>query len=128
MDIRLKRAYEEPKPSDGYRILVDRLWPRGLSKENAKIDYWLKNIAPSTELRTWFNHDPAKWNEFKIKYEHELNGNSDALAFVRDKLSDQTVTLVYGAKDIEHNHALVIRDIVNKKKIGFLYTLFGYLN
>lgn len=110
--IKIKRIYEHAAKSDGYRILVDRLWPRGLKKEEAKIDFWLKEIAPSTELRKWFNHEPEKWNEFKKRYHKELAVKQDAVQFILDKQRKQTVTLLYGAKDEQHNHAVVLQGYI----------------
>ncbi len=108
MKVALKRVYEPPSPTDGTRILVDRLWPRGLSKEKANVDLWLKEIAPSTELRRWFAHDPAKWAEFQRRYRAELDTNSDAVSELKAALSDGPATLVYGAKDEAHNDAVVL--------------------
>ena len=110
MNIRIKRVYEQPSHEDGKRILVDRLWPRGLSKEKASVDLWLKDIAPSTELRKWFDHDPSKWAEFKQRYLHELKDNSEAVQVLKDELKQGQVTLVYAAKDEEHNDALVLQE------------------
>ena len=110
MSIRIKRVYEQPSHEDGKRILVDRLWPRGLSKKQASVDLWLKDIAPSTELRKWFDHDPSKWTEFKQRYLHELKNNSEAVQVLKDELKKGQVTLVYGAKDEEHNDALVLQE------------------
>ena len=110
MSIRIKRVYEEPSHEDGKRILVDRLWPRGLSKEKASVDLWLKDIAPSTELRKWFAHDPSKWDEFKQRYLSELKENSEAVQTLKEELKKGQVTLVYGAKDEEHNDALVLQE------------------
>lgn len=113
MAISLKRAYEPPAASDGTRILVDRLWPRGVSKAKAGIDLWLKDVAPSTELRKWFDHDPDKWPEFQRKYRAELKG-SEALAELR-KLSRQGhVTLVYSARDELHNDAVALKKILGR--------------
>lgn len=109
MEILLKRAYEPPGPDDGFRILVDRLWPRGVSKDSAHIDLWLKEIAPSTPLRKWFSHDPLKWDEFRQRYCQELDQNPVAVGQLVDYLRRGPVTLVYGAKDTEHSHALVLR-------------------
>ena len=109
MRVTVKRAYEEPAPDDGTRILVDRLWPRGVSKEKAAIDLWLKEIAPSTELRKWFGHDPAKWDAFQERYRAELSANHDAIRTLKAKISEGPVTLVYGAKDEEHNGAVVLK-------------------
>lgn len=110
MVVKLKRAYEAPSSSDGQRILVDRLWPRGVTKEKAKIDTWLKDISPSTKLRQWFNHDPAKWAEFQTRFTKELASN-DAAAELR-KLIKKPSTLVYSAKDEEHNNAIVIKKFI----------------
>lgn len=111
MSIRLKRVYEAPEASDGKRVLVDRLWPRGVSKEKAKIDHWLKDVAPSTELRKWFGHDPAKWGEFQKRYRAELKG-SPALAELKQLASRSPTTLVYAAADEEHNNAVLLRDLI----------------
>ena len=108
--IHLKRAYEEPAPSDGLRILVERLWPRGLSKERAAVDVWLKDIAPSAELRRWFGHDPARWQEFQKRYWAELEAKSDAVSELRQRLQEGPVTFVYAARDEAHNGALVLKD------------------
>lgn len=107
--IQLKRIYEAPDANDGYRVLVDRLWPRGIKKEKAALDLWLKEIAPSDDLRKWFNHDPNKWAEFEKKYQKELNNHEEAT----DQLlsickKESKVTLLYGAKDEAHNQAVVI--------------------
>lgn len=110
MKIRIKRVYEQPDKHDGRRILVDRLWPRGLTKEKASVDLWLKDIAPSTELRKWFGHDPCRWEEFKKRYLAELKGNSEQIRLLKQELGKGAVTLVYGAKDEEHNEAVVIRE------------------
>ena len=110
MKIRIKRVYAQPDEGDGRRILVDRLWPRGLSKEKASVDLWLKDIAPSTALRKWFGHDPAKWEEFKERYLVELKANKEQTQLLKQELNKGTVTLVYGAKDEEHNDAVVIQE------------------
>ena len=110
MAIRIKRVYQEASHEDGKRILVDRLWPRGLTKEKASVDLWLKDIAPSTELRKWFAHDPSKWDEFKQRYLDELKANSEAVQVLKDELKKGPVTLVYAAKDEEHNDALVLQE------------------
>ena len=111
--IRTKRIYDEPKKEDGFRILVDRLWPRGLSKEKARTDLWLKDIAPSDELRKWFSHDPRKWSDFKKKYKKELKNNPELLNKIKriDK-KEKVVTLLYAAKDEEHNNALALKEIL----------------
>lgn len=108
MNIRIKRVYEPPDKEDGFRILVDRLWPRGLTKEKASVDLWLKEIAPSTELRKWFGHDPKKWEEFKKRYLHELKENNEPVSLLKEQMKKGVVTLIYGAKDEVHNEALVI--------------------
>ena len=114
MDIRIKRVYDATGQDDGYRILVDRLWPRGISKEGAHIEEWLKEIGPSNELRKWFGHEPTKFPEFKRRYEKELHGQADLLKHIRDLAKKQRLTLVYGAKDEEHNQAVVLRDVLLK--------------
>jgi uncharacterized protein YeaO (DUF488 family) len=110
MTLQLKRVYDKPAKEDGMRILVDRLWPRGLTKEKAAVDLWMKEIAPSTTLRKWFDHDPAKWNEFKKRYRKELIGNKEQVAVLKGYLSNGPVTLVFGAKDEEHNDAVVLKE------------------
>ncbi|MCC6543278.1 MAG: DUF488 domain-containing protein [Nitrospirae bacterium] len=113
--IKLKRVYEPAESSDGQRILIDRLWPRGLTKEKAKIDVWLKDIAPSTELRQWFGHDPSKWNEFKKRYISEIKKNNDAASQLTALLIKGNTTLVYGAKDEQHNDAVVLKEYFGNK-------------
>ena len=108
MTIKLKRAYDQPGAEDGTRVLVDRLWPRGLTKEKARVDLWLKEIAPSTELRNWFGHDPARWAEFKRRYRAELKQKKELVAQLKAELKKNPVTLVYGAKDEQHNDAVVL--------------------
>ena len=112
--MKIKRVYEKPEKEDGKRILVDRLWPRGLTKEKAGIDLWLKDIAPSTELRKWFNHDPAKWKEFQKRYQLELENNKEQVSILNELFKKGPVTLVYGAKDREHNEALVLKEWLNR--------------
>jgi uncharacterized protein YeaO (DUF488 family) len=114
MKLNIKRVYEQAAKGDGKRILVDRLWPRGLTKENANIDLWLKNIAPSTELRKWFSHDPDKWKEFRKRYHQELKNNKAQVSILYEELKRGTVTLVYAAKDEEHNEALVLKEWLNR--------------
>jgi len=104
----LKRAYEPAEPEDGQRVLVDRLWPRGVSKEKAAIDLWLKEVAPSTALRQWFNHDPALWEEFQRRYRAELDANGEVVGQLKDVIRAGKTTLVYGAKDEAHNDAVVL--------------------
>ena len=113
-NIRLKRAYDPPSPEDGVRVLVDRLWPRGLAKSEAAIDRWLKEVAPSSELRRWFGHDPRKWNEFRRKYQVELWGRGDLLKELRLAAQKGPLTLVYSARDQEHNQAVVLRDVLER--------------
>ena len=114
MNIQLKRAYEAPAKSDGQRVLVDRLWPRGVAKANAALDGWLKDVAPSTELRKWFGHDPDKWTEFKQRYRKELKDNPawDELVALAKK---GTLTLVYAAKDSAHNEAVVLKSLLEHR-------------
>lgn len=109
MPFQIKRAYEKPARGDGVRVLVDRLWPRGVSKTEAKIDRWLKEIAPSTELRKWFGHDPARWAEFRRRYFAELKTQREGLEELRSLAKEKTVTLVFSAKDTEHNQAVALR-------------------
>lgn len=112
--IALKRVYDEPDPGDGTRVLVERLWPRGLSKERAHVDIWLKEIAPSRELRAWYGHDPEKFAEFRHRYESELASQSGqaALARLRELAKRGPVTLVFAAHDTEHSNAIVLRDLL----------------
>ena len=112
--VALKRVYDEPEPGDGTRVLVDRLWPRGLSKERAHIDLWLKEIAPSRELRTWFGHDPEKFAEFRRRYENEIASETGQTALVklRDLAKRDPVTLVFATHDTEHANAVVLRDLL----------------
>jgi uncharacterized protein YeaO (DUF488 family) len=112
--MKIKRVYEQPEKEDGKRILVDRLWPRGLTKEKASIDLWLKDIAPSTELRKWFNHDPAKWKEFQRRYQLELENNKEQVSILNELFKKGAITLVYGAKDREHNEALVLKEWLDR--------------
>jgi uncharacterized protein YeaO (DUF488 family) len=114
MTIQLKRAYEKPERADGTRILVDRLWPRGLTKEKAAIDLWLKELAPSTELRKWFGHDPRKWRGFRSRYRTELKQRRNQLELIKDKAKEGTVTLIYGARDQEHNEAVVLEQLLHE--------------
>ena len=115
MSLQLKRVYEEPSGSDGVRILVDRLWPRGLSKEKAQVDLWLKEIGPSNELRKWFNHDSARWLEFRSRYREELKHNDEQMALLKQAVSKGSATLLYGAKDEEHNQAVVLYELLIHK-------------
>lgn len=110
MSVAIKRVYDDASTSDGFRVLVDRLWPRGISKDRAKLDLWLKDIGPSDELRQWFNHDPAKFEQFATRYKKELADNP-AVEELRKVINDNDkVTLLYGAKDPDHNQAVVLKD------------------
>ena len=113
MKLRLKRVYEIPSDEDGTRILVDRLWPRGLTKEKARVDLWFKDVAPSTELRKWFAHDAGKWSEFKARYKAELKYRGPQFALLKQAVNRGTTTLLYGARDTEHNEAIVLRDLLS---------------
>lgn len=109
LGLRLKRVYEDPSPADGFRILVDRLWPRGISREKARVALWLKDVAPSHDLRTWFAHDPGKWPAFVKKYSEELEAKGDLASVIREKAAGGTVTLLYAAADAEHNNAAALK-------------------
>jgi len=111
-NVKLKRAYEPPAASDGTRILIDRVWPRGVDKANAAIDHWDKSIAPSTMLRNWFGHDPARWQEFRRRYTNEIRGHREQLDELRACAQSGRITLVFAAHDKIHNHAIVLRDIL----------------
>ena len=114
LSVALKRAYDEPAVSDGTRVLIERLWPRGISKERAHIDIWLKDVAPSTELRKWFNHDPQKFQEFRRRYETELTSEvaQEALAKLREIAKQGQLTLVFAAHDIDHSNAVILQDLL----------------
>jgi len=112
--LRLKRVYEPAAPEDGVRVLIDRLWPRGLTKEKAAIDHWIKDIAPSTELRKWFGHDPDRWPEFRNRYMKELRQHEALLIQIRDLAKEGTVTLLFGAHDEKHNDAVVLQEVLVK--------------
>ncbi|HEY9146912.1 MAG TPA: DUF488 family protein [Thiobacillus sp.] len=112
MDIRVKRVYEAPAAEDGMRILVDRLWPRGLTKEKARIDLWLKELAPSAELRKWFNHEPDKWEEFKRRYLQELQQQPAALAHAIEAMGTGPVTLLFAAREVRFNDAVALREFI----------------
>lgn len=113
--IKLKRVYETPSKDDSVRILVDRLWPRGLTKKEAKIDLWLKDVAPSDSLRKWFRHDPKKWEEFKKRYFKELDIKTSIIKEILDKVGRQKVTLVYGSKDHLNNNAVAFKEYLESK-------------
>jgi uncharacterized protein YeaO (DUF488 family) len=112
--VRIKRAYEAPSADDGTRVLIDRLWPRGLRKGEGAIDHWMKELAPSTGLRKWFGHDPARWEEFRRRYRDELKQNRGELDRLREVARHGVVTLVYSARDKAHNDAVVLRELLNR--------------
>ena len=114
-DVRLKRAYEPPSSGDGTRVLVDRLWPRGVSKTDVAIDLWLKDVAPSTELRRWFGHDPERWDEFRRRYQTELADKAEPLKELQAYARKGTLTLIYAARDEAHNEAVVLRDLLVRR-------------
>lgn len=114
--LNLKRVYEEPSSQDGCRVLVERLWPRGLSKERAALDLWLKDVAPSAELRKWFGHDPARWAEFRKRYLQELKTKEDAIRVLEQKRKEGAVTLLFAAHDLEHNGALVLQTLLARRQ------------
>lgn len=112
--IRIKRIYDKPEKEDGFRILVDRLWPRGLTKEKANVDLWLKEIAPDNALRKWFSHDPAKWNAFREKYNDELKAKPELISQLKQLLKkEKVVTLLYAAKDEQHNNAVALKELLS---------------
>ncbi len=113
--IRIKRIYDPPAPDDGRRVLVDRLWPRGVAKDQARIDEWLKEMAPSDALRKWFGHDPARWEEFRKRYREELKSHGELLEQLRAEGHKGTVTLLFAAKDAEHNNAVVLKEMLEKR-------------
>jgi uncharacterized protein YeaO (DUF488 family) len=116
MSIVTKRIYEQPTRADGFRVLVDRLWPRGLSKVVAAIDLWLRDVAPSTELRTWFDHDVARWPEFRDRYRQELAGHGELLDLLLDlERQHGAVTLLFGARDVDHNEAEVLAEALRER-------------
>lgn len=114
--LRIKRVYEDSGASDGARYLVERLWPRGMKKENLVIDDWLKDVAPSDDLRRWFGHDPAKWKEFQRRYRAELDAHSNAWQPLLDAATRGNVTLLYSARDTEHNNAIVLKEYLEERK------------
>ncbi len=116
--VRLKRVYESPAPEDGRRILVDRLWPRGIKKDDARIGEWMKDVAPSTELRKWFSHDPAKWPEFKRRYKKELAEKSDLVKQLIDHARKGTITLLFAARDTEHANAALLKEVIDQSIVG----------
>jgi uncharacterized protein YeaO (DUF488 family) len=114
--IKIKRIYEPPSAGDGFRILVDRLWPRGLSKEKAKVDLWLREVSPSNELRKWYGHDPEKWAEFKRKYLEEIKGKKMELDLLRQKAKRGTLTFLFSSKEEKLNNAAALKDFVESKR------------
>jgi len=116
VSVRLKRAYEPPAPTDGYRVLIDRLWPRGVARANARVDEWARELAPSTELRRWFGHDPARFAEFRQRYVEELSAEEEKLRELRGRARNTTLTLVYGARDTEHNDAVVLAELLREAR------------
>lgn len=116
-DVQLKRAYDSPSAHDGLRILVDRIWPRGVRKAQARIDLWLKDIAPSTALRQWFGHDPARWSEFRRRYRAELKRQPEAVAQLQALARKGRITLVFGARDERHNQAVVLNDLLGSRSV-----------
>jgi uncharacterized protein YeaO (DUF488 family) len=118
MEIRLKRAYDPPAPGDGRRVLVDRIWPRGIARNDLRVEAWLKELAPSAGLRKWFGHDPSKWQEFKERYGRELDQRPEALAQLRQMTKAGRVTLVFGAKDTEHNNAVALKEYLERRPTG----------
>jgi uncharacterized protein YeaO (DUF488 family) len=114
IDVHIKRAYEPAEASDGYRVLVDRLWPRGVSRERAHLDQWARELAPSDELRRWFGHDPARYSAFRSRYLSELRDHAEGVAELRKRARSGPVTLIYGARDQEHNEAVVLAELLRK--------------
>jgi uncharacterized protein YeaO (DUF488 family) len=114
MDVRLKRVYELAASEDGYRVLIDRLWPRGVSRERAQLDEWERELAPSSELRQWFGHEPSRFEEFRRRYIEELRNERPRIAMLRRWARDGTLTLVYSARDIEHNDAVVLAEVLRR--------------
>lgn len=115
MVVKVERIYNNPKGNNTFRILVDRLWPRGLSKEEVKVDLWQKDIAPSNTLRKWFSHDERKWNEFKTRYFRELEKNSESVDMILDKVKKVSITLLYGAKEAQFNNAMALKEYLEEK-------------
>ncbi len=115
MSIRIKRVYEPPAKADGFRVLVDHLWPRGVKKETAAIDEWLKDVSPSTDLRKWFSHDPEKWEEFKGRYFLELDKNREAVAKLAERTKAGTVTLVFSSKEERFNNAVALKEYLETR-------------
>lgn len=115
MDVRIRRAYDGPKRGDGFRVLVDRVWPRGVRRDDLELDAWWKELAPSTELRQWFGHDPERWEEFKKRYFAELDERDEGVAPLLDRVREGRVTLLFGARDEEHNQAVALREYLYRR-------------
>ncbi len=115
MAVQTKRVYEPPAGDDGYRVLIDRVWPRGLSREKAAIDEWARELAPTTELRKWFGHKPERFDEFRQRYREELRAHEGEVDALRARAREETVTLLFGARDTEHNNAVVLAELVGKR-------------
>jgi uncharacterized protein YeaO (DUF488 family) len=115
VSIWIRRAYEAPTRNDGYRVLVDRVWPRGVSREALEIEEWLRDLAPSTRLRQWFDHDPARWEEFQRRYVQELRGKEGPIRGLLERIQRGRVTLVYGARDPDHNNAVALRAFLEER-------------
>ncbi len=120
MMLRVRRVYEPPEPQDGFRVLVDRLWPRGLSREAARVDLWARELAPSDRLRRWFGHDPLKWEEFRRRYREELSGGpaQELVQQLEERARRGTVTLLFGARDVQHNNAVVLAEVLQERLAG----------
>jgi len=114
VDVRIKRAYDPPEAGDGYRVLIDRVWPRGVKREDLRLDEWARDLAPSAELRRWFGHDPARFDAFRERYREELRSHADELAKLRRRAREGRVTIVYGARDREHNNAVVLAELLRE--------------
>ena len=119
MDVRLKRVYEPAGPMDGHRVLIDRLWPRGVSRDRAKLDEWARELAPSRELRQWFGHEPERFDEFRRRYIEELDSQRPRLASLRRRAREGTLTLVYAAHDTEHNDAVVLAEVLRRGPLQY---------
>jgi uncharacterized protein YeaO (DUF488 family) len=113
--VRVRRVYDPPEPSDGFRVLVDRLWPRGLSKQAARVDLWARDLAPSDALRRWFGHDPRRWEEFRRRYRHELAQHPELVAQLVERARAGPVTLLFGARDAQHNNAVVLAEYLRER-------------
>lgn len=114
--VRLKRIYEPPEPDDGYRVLIDGMWPRGVAKADAHLDEWARDLAPSRELRTWFGHKPERFQEFRTRYRRELEGHADHLAQLRERAASSPLTVLYAARDTEHNNAVVVGELLRSSR------------